>query len=82
VARTRGEKAALEHTLDWIGEKMGSAERGRFAVGHALAEDRAHRLAESIKQRWEATELVIYEAGAVICAHTGTGWGIAVWPEG
>jgi DegV family protein with EDD domain len=81
VARTRGEKAALEHTLDWIGERMGSASKARFAVGHALAEERAHRLADSIRQRWDATELVIYEAGSVICAHTGTGWGIAVWPE-
>ena len=82
VARTRGEKAALEHTLDWVGKQMGSARRGKFAVGHALSESRAHDLAEAIKSRWEATELVVYEAGSVICAHTGTGWGIAVLPEG
>jgi fatty acid-binding protein DegV len=82
VARTRGEKAALEHTLDWVGTQMGTAKRGKFAVGSALSEARAHRLAEAIKSRWEAAELVVYEAGSVICAHTGTGWGVAVLPEG
>lgn len=81
VARTRGEKAALQHTLDWVGKQMGAAKRGKFAVGYAMSEARAHRLAEEIKSRWEATELVIYEAGSVICAHTGTGWGVAVFPE-
>ncbi len=81
VARTRGEKAALEHTLNWVAEQMGDATRGRFAVGHALELDRAERLAAAIKERFEAIELVVYEAGAAICTHTGTGWGIALVPE-
>jgi len=82
LGRSRGEKAALDFTLDWIAKQMGEATSGRFAVGHALSEDRAHRLAEQIKQRWQVTDLVVYEAGSVIGAHTGTGWGVAVWPEG
>ena len=82
VARTRGEKAALEHTLDWVGKQMGTATRGKVAVGSAHSEARAHQLADAIKARWEATELVVYEAGSVICAHTGSGWGVAVLPEG
>ncbi|HSQ21982.1 MAG TPA: DegV family protein [Coriobacteriia bacterium] len=81
LGRSRGEKAALEYTLDWIGTQMGSARRGKFAVGHAFAPERGLRLVESIKERWEVTELVIYEAGSVICAHTGTGWGVAFLPE-
>jgi len=80
LGRSRGEKAAIEYTMDWIAKQMGDASSGRFAVGHGLSEERAHRIAESIKQRWDATELVIYEAGSVVSAHTGTVWGVAVWP--
>jgi DegV family protein with EDD domain len=82
VARSRGEKAAIAHTLAWVGEKMGDAKRGSFAVGHALSEARAQRLRQEIEARWEATRMVVYEAGSVICTHTGTGWGVAVLPEG
>ncbi len=83
VARTRGEKAALEHTLDWVAEHLdGGAKRAKFAVGHALSESRAHQLADSIRQRFDVSELVVYETGSVISAHTGTGWGVAFLPEG
>ncbi|MCG2807060.1 MAG: DegV family protein [Coriobacteriia bacterium] len=80
LGRSRGEKAALEYTMDWIATQMGTATSGRFAVGHALSEERAHRIAASIRERWDATEMVIYEAGSVVAAHTGTVWGVAVWP--
>ena len=81
LARSRGDKAAMQHTLDWIAEQMGSATSGRFAVGHALTPDRADWLAERIRERWDARELVIYEAGSVIATHTGTGWGVALVPD-
>lgn len=81
VARSRGEKAAFEHTLQWVTEKMGSATRGRFAVGHALSRDRAERIAEELRRRFDVSDLVIYEAGSVISTHTGTGWGVALLPE-
>lgn len=80
VARSRGERAALEHTMEWIAEQMGDCRRGSFAIGHALSEARARRLAEEIESRYEVDELVIYEAGAVISAHTGTAWGVAFLP--
>ena len=35
----------------------------------------------AIKERFEAIELVIYEAGAAICTHTGTGWGVIIVPD-
>ncbi|MDZ4170164.1 MAG: DegV family protein [Coriobacteriia bacterium] len=82
VARTRGEKAALEHTLEWVAEKMGTATRGSFAVGYAMHRERAEKLADEIRARYEVDELVVYEAGIVICTHTGTGWGVAVLPAG
>jgi len=81
VARSRGEKAALEHTLGWVAEKMGSAKSGRFAVGHALSRERAVWLSEEIAKRFEVTEMVVYETGSVISTHTGTGWGVAVLPD-
>ena len=81
VARSRGEKAALEHTLSWVAEQMGAATSGRFAVGHALSKDRAVWLSDEIAQRFGVTDMVIYEAGSVIATHTGTGWGVAVLPD-
>lgn len=80
VARSRGEKAALKHTLEWVAEQMGTATSGRFAVGHALGEERAMWLRDEIAKRYEVTEMVVYEAGSVIATHTGTGWGVAVVP--
>ena len=80
LARSRGERAALEHTMEWITEQMAGRRRGSFAVGHALSESRARRLADEISARFDVDEMVIYQAGSVICAHTGTGWGVAVLP--
>jgi DegV family protein with EDD domain len=82
LGRSRGEKAGLQYTMDWIATQMGGARKGRFAVGHGLSEERAHRIADSIRERWDVTELVVYDAGSVVCTHTGTCWGVAVWPEG
>ena len=82
VARSRGDKAAVEHTLEWVGQHMGSARRGKFAVGHALGEERALRLADAIRSQWDVAEMVVYETGSVIAAHTGTGWGVTVLPQG
>jgi len=81
VARTRGAKAALDHTVDWCSERMGDAKRGAFCVMHALSEERAKRIAEMLSERFELTELYIVPVGSVIGTHTGTGWGVAFVPE-
>lgn len=81
VARSRGEKAALKHTLEWVATQMGGATRGSFAIGYAMKRERAAWLREQIEQRFEIAEMVEYAAGSVICAHTGTGWGVAVRPH-
>ena len=80
VARTRGEKAALEHTLAWVAQQMGEARKGRFAVGYMLTRDRAERLRDRLLERYEAVEMVVYPTGSVIATHTGTGWGVTVLP--
>jgi DegV family protein with EDD domain len=81
VARSRGDKAAMQHTLDWVGQQMNGAASGRFAVGHALSKDRALWLRDEIAKRFDVTEMVVYEAGTAIATHTGTGWGVAVLPD-
>lgn len=81
VARSRGEKAALRHTLDWIAGHTGESNRGRFAIGYAQKKERAEWLAAQLRDRLEVLDYRIYEAGSVIAAHTGTGWGVAVLPE-
>lgn len=80
LGRSRGDKAAFAHTLDWVAEQMGAATKGRFAVGHALGLERAEALAAVLRERYDVTELVIYEAGTAIATHTGTGWGVALVP--
>jgi DegV family protein with EDD domain len=80
VRRTRGEKAALVHTLDWIEEAMGGARRGTFAVGQAMTPERAGRIRDAITARFEAVDIIMYEAGSVVSTHTGTVWGVAVLP--
>lgn len=73
---SRGDKAALRFMLEWVGKHMGSARSGRFAVGHTLSAEKAQTLADAIKERWEARELVMYEAGSTISVHAGTIWGV------
>jgi DegV family protein with EDD domain len=80
LARVRGEKAALESTLEWVASLLPPSGKGAFAVGHALSEKRALWLREEILRRFDASEVIVYEAGSVICTHTGTGWGVAVFP--
>ncbi|MFA5844403.1 MAG: DegV family protein [Coriobacteriia bacterium] len=81
VRRDRGEKAALEHTLAWVADRMGDAKRGAFAVGYAMREERAQKLREALEAAYEVTEMFVYPAGSVISTHTGTGWSIALLPE-
>lgn len=80
LARSRGEAAALRHTMDWLALKMGDATSGKFAVGHALSRERAEKLADAIKERFNATQVILYDTGTTIATHTGTGWGVAVLP--
>lgn len=81
VARSRGEKAALRHTLDWIAQQLPEGRAGKFAVGYALQPERAEWLVEHIVARFGAQDVIVYPTGAVIAAHTGTGWGVAVLPD-
>lgn len=81
VARVRGTRAALERTLAWVGEQMGACDRGVFAVMHALSEDKARYLADRIAERCSVERMYLVEAGPVIAAHTGSGWGVAILPR-
>lgn len=76
VARTRGSRAALEGSLDWIARFIDEKKRAHFAVQHALSPEYASWLEEHIRRRFTVGELMVVPAGAVISAHTGTGWGV------
>lgn len=80
VARSRGTKAALEHTVDWVAEKMGTHRRATFAIIHALSPDKVTWIEERLRAAYEIEELYVIEAGSAICTHTGTGWGVALLP--
>lgn len=80
VARERGAKAALEHTVQWCVEKMGEKKRGAVCVLHAQSEERALLLRDRLQEVLDVTEMTVSEVGVVIATHTGTGWGVAVLP--
>lgn len=80
VAKLRGAHAALERTVEWVAEQMGSSDKGTFAVMHAMSPDKAEWLEGRIRDRFGVDALFVIEAGPVISTHTGTGWGVAVLP--
>jgi DegV family protein with EDD domain len=80
AGKPRGATAALEATMDWVTEEMGSSRRGTFAIMHALLPQKAEWLEAHVREAFDVAELRVIKAGAVITAHTGTGWGVAVLP--
>ena len=80
VARVRGTQGALEHTLKWVEEQMAGRSRGAFCVMHAMSTDKAEWLRERLSGMFTPVDMYVVEVGAVIAAHTGTGWGVAVLP--
>lgn len=47
---------------------------------HALSPEKAEWLEARVREAFDVVELRVIKAGAVITAHTGTGWGVAVLP--
>jgi DegV family protein with EDD domain len=80
VTRSRGHRAAMRDTLEFVRKQMGGETKGRFMVAHALSPDTAAYLRDAIASAYEATELMIVETGVVIATHTGTGWGVGFVP--
>lgn len=81
VGRVRGAQAALDRTLEWIGERMDGLEGGKFCVLHAMSRERAEWLRDQLSARYEVSDMYVVETGTVISTHTGTGWGVAFIPE-
>lgn len=81
VRGSRGDGAALRSMLAWMTPHMQGAAGGSFAVGHALAPERAQALATALRDRWEVDDLIMYEAGSAISVHAGTIWGVAFRPR-
>lgn len=81
VRGSRSDGAALRSMLAWMTPYMHGAAGGSFAVGHALAPERAQALATALRDRWEVDDLIMYEAGSAISVHAGTIWGVAFRPR-
>ena len=76
VARARGTNAALQASVDWLGEYISTKKRAAFGVLHAESADKAAWLEDAIRSRFKVAELAVIETGPVIGTHTGTGWGL------
>ncbi len=78
VARIRGTKDALRASIEWIAGHIDEKKPAHFAVQHAMSQENANWLEAAIRERFTVGELLLVPAGAVISAHTGTGWGLTV----
>ncbi|MGB4593064.1 MAG: DegV family protein [Coriobacteriia bacterium] len=58
----------------------GTHRRATFSIMHAMSPDKVAWLDEQLRATYEVEDMYHVEAGAVICAHTGTGWGVALLP--
>lgn len=81
VARVRGTQGALQQTLGWVEKQMAGRTRAAFAVMHAMSADKADWLRQRLESTYTVTDMHVVEVGAVIAAHTGTGWGVAFLPS-
>lgn len=77
VARVRGEKAALEATVNWLAERVSTTKRAEFAVMHCGSPEKAAWLESAVRSRFNVAELLVIEVGPVIATHTGRGWGVS-----
>lgn len=81
VARSRGAKAMMRDTMEWVKSEMGSSTRGAFCVAHAMTADRAEAVRRMLESTYTVTEMHVVETGPVLATHTGTGFAIAFVPE-
>lgn len=81
IARSRGAKAAMRDTLEWVKQEMKGATRGAFCVAHAMSAERAEVMRQALESAYEVTEMFVVETGVVLATHTGTAWGVAFVPE-
>jgi DegV family protein with EDD domain len=82
VARMRGTKAATKRMLAWVEERLREYPKASFCVLQAMAGHTAEQVREAIQERFDpSSPIPIVETGAVIAAHTGSGWAVAFLAE-
>lgn len=83
VARVRGARNVLPRVLELLGELIPpEARRVRFGVMQVGADEIAQEVAEALRERFAAREILITPATPVIATHTGPGtWGVAYQVE-
>lgn len=77
--KLRGRRKSLTVLADLVAEEIIDAPNQTIAIGHAAAEDDAHRLREMVAERVEVADVLVLEVGPVIGSHTGPGMVSAVF---
>ena len=82
VGRARTLGAAMKRLVHYLDQRTRSGAPLHVAVMHADAPERAQELAQSIRQRFSPTELIITEFTNVMGVHIGPGFvGLAFYSE-
>lgn len=71
--KVRGRKKALRYLTETMYSEVNANAYGLFAVSHANSPNDAEEVAESIRQRFPGSTVVVGEIGATIGTHTGEG---------
>jgi DegV family protein with EDD domain len=73
VGRSRTAEGAVEQIIEYIEGNSTPGDPIQFAVMHADAPDRAERLADTLRDRFNAAGVMITEFTPVMAIHTGPG---------
>ncbi|GAA5417477.1 degV domain-containing protein spr0652 [Paraliobacillus ryukyuensis] len=73
LEKVRGDKKALRHFVDQIGDYISNAENKVLAMTHCNAKERAEDVLQQIKQKYSFKQIILSDVGPVIATHTGEG---------
>jgi len=78
ISRARGREAVVEAVFDLLDDRLKGARQIRFGVAHFGAESVADQIAERLRTRYSAREVLVGPASASLGVHTGPGtWALA-----
>ncbi len=73
VSSVRTRRKAMDAMLDLVEKGIGGRSPVRISVFHAMAEELASELMDTVKQRFSPVELILAEVSPVVGAHVGPG---------
>lgn len=82
VDRARGREAVVERVLELVDERVRGARQYRFGVIHFGASRTAEAIAQRLRSRYAARDVLVGAAAAALGVHTGPGtWAVAYQVE-